>query len=180
MSAFKNIFFGSYPLPPSCKVQGPSFCSHYTEFQCRGEQERASGSAVLQLGLHSASHVPSLQLGWGSAPTHSVPHPRPGLRDSVVTQGLIPGGQRRLADAHPTHRRPATADWGRDSSLGSGWGRGWDGLGKVIRDWHSWEEGVNCITGRGESISKLGTKCLRKLRIFWQNFPWMISFSFQP
>lgn len=165
---------------PAVRSRAPLSAPITLNSSVRGEQEGASGSAVLQLGLHPASHVPSLQLRWGSAPTRSVPHPRPGLRGSVVTQGLIPCGQRRLADAHPTHGRPAIADRGRDSSLGAGWGRGQDGLGKVIRDWHSWEEGVNWIRGRGESISKLGPEWLRKLRIFWQNFPWMISFSFQP
>ena len=166
------------PCLPAVRSRAPLSVPITLNSSVRGKQEQASGSAVLQLGLHPASHVPSLQLRWGSAPTHSVPHPRPGLSDSVVTQGLIPGGQRWLADAHPTHRRPAIADWGRDSSLGAGWDGERDGLGKVIRDWDSWEEGVNWIRGRGESLSKLGTEWLRKLRIFWQNFPWMISFSF--
>ena len=138
-------------------------------------QEQASGSAALQLGLHAASHVPSLQPGRGSAPTHSVPHPRPGLRGQCGHSGTDPWWA-EAAGRCPSYSRKACHCWLRQGQLswcGVGVGWGWDGLGKVMRDWHSWEEGVNCMRVRGESISKLGTEET-------QNFPWMISFSFQP
>ena len=47
---------------PAVRSRAPLSAPITLNSSVRGEQEGASGSAVLQLGLHPASHVPSLQL----------------------------------------------------------------------------------------------------------------------
>lgn len=168
--AFRNIFVcvWSYPLPPSCKVQGSTFCSRYTEFQCKVKEERATGSALLQPDLHAGSHVPSLQLRWGSAPTHSVPHPQACL-------GPAPWWT-EAAGRHPSYPPKDCHCWLRQGQLSWGWW--W--LGKLIRDWQIWKEGVNCIQGERRIHFQARSRVTEEAQSFLAEFSLNVQLSFHP